>query len=315
MPQNKMFAAITVVAMMAGSALAQHNPASRLPLHERSASLQQKRAETGIGNNPFLPVDYPGGIANQNPFAINDNGRIVGVAILPNGTIKGYLLSGRSFKDIVYPGAKASAAYGINKSGLIVGIHCDDVNCNVFHGFSLQGQTFTSLDFPGGVNTNPSSVNNAGDIVGYYQTSDFALHGFMLHQGVYTSIDVPGANETIAFGINNQGVIAGGYGTPDGSGHGFILQGGVFTQVDYPGALGTELTSINDSGDAVGNYNNSGDLSNYGLFMSGGVLTRFQVPFPGSISTLPWGMNNRHQIVGSYGSYPPDYFFGFLTTY
>ena len=313
MRQAKLFAAITLIfAVLSASAVAQHSST----LHALNNRVNQKaQPATGIGSNPFLLIDYPGGIANQNPFGINDGGKMVGVVILSDGSFKGYELSGKTFKDIVYPGAAGSAAYGINKTGLVVGVYCSDAACDMEHGFSLSGRTYTAIDFPGGINTNPNSVNNAGDIAGFYQTPDFVAHAFMLHQGVYTSIDVPGATLTIAFGINNLGTIVGGYSTPDGIGHGFILENGVFTTVDYPGAQGMELTSINDSGDAVGNYSDAGYTSNHGLLMSGGVLTSFDTPFPGSISTLPWGLNNRHQIVGSYGSYPPDYFFGFLTTY
>jgi uncharacterized membrane protein len=312
MRRAKLFAATLIFAVLSASAAAQHVPSQQIL---RNRLTQTNQSATGVGNNPFLLIDYPGGIANQNPFGINDNGRMVGIVGLSDGSFKGYVLSGKTFKDIVYPGAAVSAAYGINKTGLIVGAYCTDMTCDTSHGFSLSGKTYTALDFPGGINTNPNSVNSAGDIAGFYQTPDFVPHAFMLHQGVFTSIDVPGAVETIGFGINNQGTIVGLYETPDFNGHGFILQNGVFTEVDYPGAQGTELTSINDSGDAVGNYNLAGDTANHGFLMSGGVFTSFDTPFPGSISTLPWGLNNRRQIVGSYGSYLPDYFFGFLTSY
>lgn len=322
MPQSKMFSTVALLfAMMTASALAQRVPVRQL-LRRNPASAQSQPVTlpaTGIGSNPFLPIDYPGGIANQNPFAINDNGKIVGLVIFADGSIKGYQLQGKTFKDIVYPGGLGTVAYGINRSGLIVGAYCSDVNCDTIHGFSLKGKTYTSLDFPGGMNTNPSSVNAAGDIAGYYQTPDLVAHGFLLHKGVYTSFDVPGASLTYAFGINNQGIIVGGYGNPDGSGGGFILQNGVFTRVDYPGASGTEVIGINDSDDMVGIYTDAGDNHNHGFLLSGGVFTGFDVPFPGSISTIPNNLNNHHQIVGSYGSYPPeadtDYFFGFLTTY
>ena len=290
------------------------------PLPTRSQS--GAGAPTGVGSNPFLLIDYPGGIANQYPAAINDKGKIVGLVGLPDGSFQGYELQGNTFKEISYPGAASTGVFGINKSGLIIGVYCADLACDTGNGgFALKGKNFTSIDFPGGMNTGPYGVNASGDIVGEYQTPDSIVHGFLLHRGVYTNIDVPqawGSNENLPFSINKQGTIVGGYGMPDGSGHGYIQQNGTFTQVDYPGAAGTELLGINDSGDIVGSYTDADDNHSHGFLLSGGVFTGFDVPFPGSISTGPEGINNNHQVVGSYGTYGPglpDYFFGFLTTY
>jgi uncharacterized membrane protein len=297
------------MAVMAPAQFSPHSFAQHMIANSHS---QAGSPTTGVGSNPFLLIDYPGAIANQYPSGINDKGKIVGLAGFPDGSFRGYLLQGKTFKDIVFPGAPATGAFAINKSGVIVGIYCSDLACNTSHGFLLKGTTYTSLDFPGGMNTNAYGVNTAGDVVGIYQTPDFVTHGFLLHQGSYTSIDVPGAPYTIAIGINDQGTIVGG----DGNGHGFSLQNGTFTPIDYPGATGgTEVEGINNGGDMVGVYTDSTDNHNHGFLLSGGVFTGFDVPFQGSISTIPTALNNKHQIVGSYGSYPPDYFFGFLTTY
>ena len=292
------------------------------PFGSRSQSGAPAGAPTGLGNNPILLINDPVGIANQYPASINDKGKIVGLVSLPDGSFQGYELQGATFKEIRYPGAASSGAFGINKSGLIIGVYCIDADCNgQTGGFALKGKNFTSIDFPGGMNTGPYGVNASGDIVGEYQTPDSIIHGFMLHKGVYTNIDVPaawGANENLPFSINKQGTIVGGYGTSDGGGHGFVLQNGTYIQVDYPGAKGTELLGINDSGDIVGSYTDVDDDHSHAFLLSGGVFTPFDVPFPGSISTVLQSINNNHQIVGSFGSYgpeQPDYSFGFLTTY
>jgi len=316
MSQSKTLITLTLLLATMTANLAAQSTFGQMLRHRPANDHSQAAAPAGLGTNPFLLIDYPGGIANQYAAGINDKGRIVGIVDLPDGSFQGYLLQGNTFKEIAYPGAATSGAFAINKSGLIVGIYCGDISCDSGNGgFALKGKNFTQIDFPGGMNTSPNGVNEAGDIVGYYQTPDFILHGFLLHRSVYTNIDVPGASETLVFGINKQGIIVGAYGTPDGGGHGFILQNGAFTQVDYPGAAGTELLAINDSGDMVGFYTDADDNHNHGFLLSGGVFTAFDVPFPGSISTIPGGMNNNRQIVGSYGSYTPDYFFGFLTSY
>ena len=289
------------------------------PSNDHRKSSAPAGAPTGLGSNPFLLIDYPGGIANQFASGINDKGRIVGIVGLPDGSFQGYLLQGTAYKLISYPGAPSSGALAINKSGVIVGLYCDDIACDTGHGFALKGKNYTALDYPGGMNTEATGVNAAGDIVGSYQSSDGILHGLLLHNGNYTSFDMPGALGTEPLSINSHGTIVGDFFTRDGSGaHGFILQGGVFTQVDYPGAYGTGLYGINDSGDMVGGETDSQGGISHGLLLSGGVFTVFDVPFPGQVETGPNGLNNKHQVVGSYGSYgpgQPDYFFGFLTTY
>ena len=287
------------------------------PLSGRRQSVGSAGAQTTLGSSPFLPISYPGGIANQFAAGINDKGKIVGIVGLPDGSFQGYLLQGTTFKLIAYPGAPSSGAFAINKSGLIVGFYCDDVACDTAgHGFALKGKNYAALDYPGGMNTEANGVNAAGDITGSYQSTDGILHGFLLHKGTYTSFDIPGSIQTAPLSINKQGPIVGDFVANDGQGgHGFILQGGVFTQVDYPGAYGTGLYGINDSGDIVGGEVDSQGGISHGFLLSGVVFTVFDVPFPGQLETSPNGLNNNHQIVGSYGSFPPDYFFGFLTTY
>ncbi|HVM92142.1 MAG TPA: hypothetical protein VMT67_04980 [Terriglobales bacterium] len=282
--------------------------------HNQSGSEQAKPA--GIGSNPFMLIDYPGGLGNQYPSAINDKGKIVGVTGLPDGSFQGYLLQGSTFRLISYPNAPNTAAFGINKSGVIVGTYCEDAGCNIGHGFMLKGKNFTTLDYPGGTNAEALAINASGDVVGTYESPDSHLHCFLLHKGVYTTFDYPNAYQTVARSINQQGMIVGGYINPDGTGAGFTLLNGTFTEIDYPGVLNSEIDSINDSGDMVGTFQNPGEDGAHGYLLSGGVFTSFDVPFPGSTATAPDGMNNKHQIVGSYGTFSPDdYFFGFLTTY
>jgi uncharacterized membrane protein len=58
------------------------------------------------------------------------------------------------FTDIPGPrGAKSSVAYGINDSGLIVGVYSDSTGKD--HGFLLRGKTYTTLDPPGHTRISP----------------------------------------------------------------------------------------------------------------------------------------------------------------
>jgi hypothetical protein len=310
--------ATLILALLTAALAAQVGSGShpfRADLLQRRGDQRQANPGTGIGSNPFILVDYPGGIALQYPTGINDKGTIVGSATLPDGSVIGYLLQGKAFKEIIYPGATLTGVLAINKTGLMVGAACIDVDCVENHGFSVKGKKFTTIDFPGSANTNPTAVNNSGDIAGYYGNPDLSIHGFFLHKGVFTSFDPPGSGETIVNGMNSHGAIVGWFLKPDNTGSGFILKNGTYTQVDYPGASFTDLDGLNDSGEIIGSYNVAGDPNTHGFLLSGGVFTSFDVPFLGSRFTFPNSINNNHQIVGAYGSNPPDFLFGFLTTY
>jgi uncharacterized membrane protein len=308
---------VLVLAIMTTLADAQRSPVSLLRRGPSNQAGSFNQHPQTLGSNPVLMIDYPRQGGQQAPFAINDSGKIVGFYNLPNGAANGYELSGKTFKDVIYPGAFATIPYGINKAGMIVGTYCPSVNCDVFHGFILKGRTYTSFDVPGGINTNALGANAAGDIVGSYQTPGFVAHGFLLHDGVYSSFDAPGAGFlTWASAINKQGTIVGLEQDPADNDHGFIVQNGVITQFDYPGASSTQLTGINDSGDIVGDFTTD-NVTWHGFLLSGGNYTVFDVPFPGTTQTGPSGINNKHQIVGAYGAEANGIFydFGFLTSY
>lgn len=308
---------VVAVAIMTAVAAAQRVPASqlrRVPWSRSGAS--EQRPET-LGSNPVLLIDYPAQEGQQGVFAINDSGKIVGFYNLPDGSAKGYQLSGKTFKDVIFPGAFATIPYGINKSGMIVGGYCASQACDDFHGFTLKGTTYTTLDFPGGTNNSANGVNAAGDVVGTYQTPDYVFHGYLLHQGVFTSFDGPGAGYlTWPFAINKQGTIVGFVQDPLGNEHGFVSQNGAMTPFDYPGALETQLTGVNDSGDIIGTFTTD-QVTWHAFLLSGGNYTVFDVPFPGTSDTALYGVNNKHQLVGRYGAEANgiSYEFGFLTSY
>src|SRR6476619_2603503 len=113
--------------------------------------------------------------------------------ILP--AIFGSLIAGaavaQTWTSIDYPGAAATAAFGINDRGDVVG-RWDDVDGNV-HGFLLRHGQFTSIDVPGGTFTAPRAVNDAGDVAGRWVDADGVPRGFVLRKGVFTSVDYPEA--------------------------------------------------------------------------------------------------------------------------
>jgi hypothetical protein len=104
---------------------------------------------------------------------INAEGEVIG-----NIEEGGYLLRNGTISIIAYPGALATAVFGINPSGDIVG-DCLDQDGQQ-HAFLLSRGVFTSFDFPGALETRAVAINPEGEIVGDYIASDFTIHGFRL---------------------------------------------------------------------------------------------------------------------------------------
>jgi probable HAF family extracellular repeat protein len=207
--------------------------------------------------------------------------------------------------DVPFSGANATAAFGINDQGQIVGSYGDSSGGT--HGFLYAASVFTPLDVPfSGANaTIAFGINDQGQIVGSYNDLS-GRHGFLYAAGVFTPLDVPfsGANATIAFGINDQGQIVGSYNDLSGL-HGFLYAAGVFTPLDVPfsGTIATRASGINDQGQIVGFYIDSSGRA-HGFLYTAGVFTPLEFPFSNpnatSNATVPFGINDYGQIVGAY---------------
>jgi probable HAF family extracellular repeat protein len=96
----------------------------------------------------------------------NEAGTIVGsFKTTTDGEEHGFVRTAQgSFKQIDYPGAVQTEAFGINAAGDIVGRYED--THGVQHGFLLRNGLFTSIDSPG-PNTYAWGINSRGEIVGW----------------------------------------------------------------------------------------------------------------------------------------------------
>jgi hypothetical protein len=123
------------------------------------------------------------------------------------------------------------------------------------------------------------------------------LRGFLRDErGRFTPIQIPGARQVQALGINARGQIVGDYLAADGTTHGYLRDHGRIITVDGPaGAAGATVFDINDHGQMVGlYYGSAGEFHAFSL--RGGRYT--SIDAPGVTYTLPFGVNNRGQIVG-----------------
>jgi probable HAF family extracellular repeat protein len=241
-------------------------------------------------------------------------------------------------KKVKFPGAAATAAYGLNNSGVIVGQYLDQ--SGVFHGFSLDHGKGTTIDDPKGTNTLCAGINSAGAIVGQYTAPSGDNHGFLYENGKFTDItpdkssgasgindegdivggyahcqfcqqhgflwnghkykrlDVPGAQWTGAGSINNQRVIT--IIAPDNSNHyhSYLYRQGKYTEVQVPGAYETFLQQVNNSDDLALTWDDT-KQNNHGALRYKGLFYKFD--YSKGVSTDVFGLNDHHLIVGDYG--------------
>jgi len=157
---------------------------------------------------------------------IDDAGRMVGFYVGGDGGVHGFLLDGRGYRDIDYPGALDTGAFGISVTRIVGGYVDADT---ILHGFVLKNGRYTSIDVPGATGARANGVNVQGDIVGGWSTDpgcpDCFTRAFLLTRGArggLQELEFPGALETVANGINALGQIVGTYVAEDGSLHGFL---------------------------------------------------------------------------------------------
>ena len=222
---------------------------------------------------------------------------------------------GFEFEVFSVPGQGLILGSDINDAGDIVGM-IDDFTSGAFRrmGFVRQGNTLTLIDPPDAEPLNGSranGINNAGKIVGRFTDPWITTHGYTYDGGVLEPFDVPDSWFTDPLDINNHGVIVGRtfLNSNPGISTAFILAGGEYSFFRPDGALapfGIELRGVNDHNTMVGQV-----LDRTG-FRAFAILDGVYMPFsiPGSTRTIASGINNRHQIVGTF--YVGSATYGFL---
>jgi probable HAF family extracellular repeat protein len=235
--------------------------------------------------------------ASATPPAGPRSGTPVFVLDLTKGRFSGFDVPGPAPQDITR----------INNRGQVVGGTREAVADEGFRGYLRDRRgRITRIDVPGAAGTQPNDLNDHGQIVGTYSTTNSCTgcaddkRGFLRDRhGRYTTIHVPGALQSQAYGINNRGQVVGDYRDASGRVHGYLWDKGRFRTVDVPGAGDTTATDLNDRGQLIGVYSNDRDLRSpvHGFVLQRGRYASFDAP--GAVLwTLPFGINNRGQIVG-----------------
>jgi probable HAF family extracellular repeat protein len=269
---------------------------------------QSSRAQSSIKTiyPTFTTIDVPDEPITE-IYGINSRGDMVGFTARSyyDPHDRGFLYKDGKFIRVVYPGAYATFANGINDAGLIIG-EADLQHGYLAKGFTYDGKTFTLFHHGSGGVTIGQGINNLNSIVGGFGTLDFRI-GFMQNGRQFTKLHFPGNNgyET-ATGINDLGQIV-GYTYPDLNA--YLYVNGRFKNIDVPGAVQTEALGINDSGVISGNYFTSPAV--YGFALYNGQYISFS--YPGAEGTYADGINDSGQVVGWYTL---DYvaYHGFVTS-
>jgi len=190
------------------------------------------------------------------------------------------------------PGASATIANGINRSGTVVGYYFDSKFTG--HGYlrSPRG-SFTTFDVPGasqgdGQGTFPLALNDVGGVAGTYTTSALSYHGFIRDAaGNIETFDAPGetlATGESAMGMNNNGQIVGVSFSATAVDVYIRDSDGTFTIFNPGGNAG--YVGINSLGEVAGTYSDTTFRAFHGFVRDvSGTVTTFDVP--GAMENTP----------------------------
>jgi hypothetical protein len=161
----------------------------------------------------FSRIVGPNGAVVQ-PFAINDNGQIVGF-YNSSGSNTGFVDTAGVFTTVADPNAiGATLPLGINNRGQVVGFFNAT---GATYGFLDTNGVFQTISDPSGTGTFVTGINDAGELVGYFLTAS-GVSGFIDIDGVFTTVNAPGAADTFIYGVNDSGEIVGQEESGTGSG-------------------------------------------------------------------------------------------------
>jgi uncharacterized membrane protein len=271
-------------------------------------------ASNAYAKNPhFTSIDYPGsGFSFAND--INENGDVVGVYRMPNGSggllaPRGYLLSGGEFTSISCQGATRTRAMGINDNGDIVG---DILVAGVNKGFVLRAGSSTCIpiQYEDGsftpFYTDAGDINNTGDVTGEFDLPDGTTKSYVWNNGSFIrtlEANFPNTVVTMTHGINDSGELTGCYWLSDDSMHSLrVLADGTYSSEDFPGSMTSMHYRISNSSLAVGWYMDMAH-SVHGYLVKKGEYESFD--FPDALRTEAHGIaesNGLDSYMGLFGS-------------
>jgi hypothetical protein len=142
----------------------------------------------------FHSVIVPGGVSDT-ATGINSAGAISGFYTGPGGVTRAFMKGpGGRITRLMFPGASATEAFGINDSGEVVGTYMTGSGDNAkSFGFTWTRRAgFRSITAPGGRGrTTINGVNDAGDLVGFFTGPAGRTNGLLWAAGHFMAPPAP----------------------------------------------------------------------------------------------------------------------------
>ncbi len=236
-----------------------------------------------------------------------------GVSVGTSG-FGGMLVKGDQISTFTVPGGNSSSPVlsDINDAGVIVGEYFTPTGAT---GFIRKNGVFTTLQVPGEGRTTPQGLNNGGTVVGTFQLAgQNRSEAFVFKNGDYTRVSIPGAIFVNLWDVNDAGEAVGEATTqisPTFQSFSFLYSNGIITPIPpNPAFDQTRVFSINNRGEMTGMLIKGQDQT--GFVLKRGQYETFKIP--GSLSFVPFGINDKGDITGTYftfftpnpGGSPPD---------
>lgn len=211
--------------------------------------------------------------------------------------------AGLSFDRIEVPGALITVVAGINTAGTMSGYY-SNTGFGDGVGFRLKDGAFNYFTY-GNSSTEALGINDSEVITGYAFVGSVDVVGFTYDGKSFEQVRAPGENTVFCSGINNDRIVVGSAGNL-GNPISFEYRNGKFRNITPPPRDWTmaPATGINQVGHVVGYTTGGGELGTTGFYYNGGKFTDIAVP--GSIYTLPQGINDSDVVVGWYTDCTPS---------
>jgi uncharacterized membrane protein len=184
-----------------------------------------------LSDGNLTRIDYPGASFTR-AFGINNAGDITGVYHTAFGAVRGFILSGGTFRNVFLPGGTDQGVRGSQDNGLtMVGDEFITSDSSV-RGFVRSKPSDVQLLSPTGTVfpcSHARGTNERAAVVGAFSIVNNVDEcnnrppaiGFVWKDGVYDIINPPGSHDTFAFGMNDYGVVVGVVTDKNGNTHGF----------------------------------------------------------------------------------------------
>jgi len=241
-------------------------------------------------------LDNLGG-GSCSPWAMNDNGQIVGISEVPNSNYHAFFWSKET--EMIDLGTYIDF-WDINNLGQAVG---QSGGARAVLWTYQEGMKY--LGTLGGSFNSAYAINNSGEVVGSAELLDGGIRGFRwTEEGGMEDLGTLGSNFSIAFAINEVGHIAGDSGPQNGVRHAFLWT--KENGMEDLGTLGGSYSSVmgirgakralNDMGQVVG-MSRTAEGEGHAFLWTPGIGMRDLGTLGG---TLSWALaiNNLGQVVG-----------------